>query len=131
MIVPFIALFLGFVAAQPYLTWLADTFIEHGVEPSYGYQPATLYLGIERAYEFSNDKKYLDWYKGQIDGHVVQDNGSIKDWQYDVFSLDNYRMGNNYLYLYDLTGDERYKSAAGVVRSQLNSHPRTPSGGFW
>lgn len=116
---------------QPYLTRLADTFIQNGVEPNHGYQQATLYLGIEKAYELSKDKKYLDWYKGQIDGHVVQENGTIKDWSYDFFSVDDYRMGNTYLYLYSLTGDEKYKAAAAIVRKQLSSHPRTPSGGFW
>jgi rhamnogalacturonyl hydrolase YesR len=40
-------------------------------------------------------------------------------------------MGNNYLYWYNQTGDEKYKSAAQIVRTQLDGHPRTPSGGFW
>jgi rhamnogalacturonyl hydrolase YesR len=41
------------------------------------------------------------------------------------------RMANNYLYWYNETGEEKYKSAAAIVRTQLNGHPRTPSGGFW
>lgn len=133
MKISFYLAFLATAAAQeqPYLTWLADTFIEDGVEPSFGYQPATLYLGIERAYEYSEDEKYLNWYQAQIDGHVVQKDGTINGWNYDTYSLDDYRMGNNYLYLYNVTGDEKYKSAAEIVRSQLNSHPRNPSGGFW
>lgn len=73
----------------------------------------------------------MDWYKSQIDGHVVQDDGTIKDWDDDKYSLDDYRMGNNYLYLYDRTGDLKYKSAANIVRRHIDSHPRTPSGGFW
>ncbi|KAH6984232.1 glycosyl hydrolase [Ilyonectria sp. MPI-CAGE-AT-0026] len=113
-----------------YLTQMADTIIAKGVDPDRGYQDAVLYLGIEKAYELSEDKKYLDWYKGQIEGPVVQEDGTIKDWNYTRWILDEYRMGHNYLYLYYQTGDDKYKSAADIVRHMLDSYPRTPSGGF-
>ncbi|UNI19495.1 Unsaturated rhamnogalacturonyl hydrolase [Purpureocillium takamizusanense] len=117
--------------SRTYLSWLADTFIDQGVKPTFGYQEATLYLGIEKAYEYTQDGKYLDWLKRQIDDNVVQEDGSIKGWKKDSYVLDNYRMGNQYLYLYNETADPKYKLAASVVRKQLNGHPRTPSGGFW
>ncbi|KAK5990779.1 Unsaturated rhamnogalacturonyl hydrolase YteR-like protein [Cladobotryum mycophilum] len=116
-------------AERPHLTWLADTFISKGVTPTFGYQEATLYFGIEGAYELNKDQKYLDWYKRQIDA-VVLDDGTIKGWN-SQYSLDEYRMGNNYLYLYGLTGQQKYKTAASIVRKNLNSHPRGPHGGFW
>lgn len=115
---------------QTHLTWLADTFISKGVKAGLGYQEATLYFGIEKAYELSRDKKYLDWYKGQIDA-VVQNDGTVKGWNPNVYSLDEYRLGTNHLYLYKLTGQQKYKSAAELIRKQLDTHPRTPSGGFW
>jgi rhamnogalacturonyl hydrolase YesR len=40
-------------------------------------------------------------------------------------------MGHSYLYWYNQTGEEKYKSAADIVRNQLNGHPRTLTGGFW
>lgn len=124
------------VAAAPsnshsYLTWLADTFINTGVDPDFGYQDAVLYQGFQKAYELTGDEKYFDWYKGQTDDHVVSEDGSIKDWNYTRRVLDEYRMGNNYLYLYDQTGDEKYKSAADIIRQMLDVYPRSPSGGFW
>ncbi|KAM5354106.1 hypothetical protein ACJ41O_000756 [Fusarium nematophilum] len=126
---------IGGVAAKQYghsyLTGMADTIIANGITPDRGYQDAVLYLGFEKAYELSGDEKYLDWYKGQIEGPVVQEDGTIKGWNYTRWVLDEYRMGHNYLYLYDQTGDEKYKSAADIVRSMLNRYPRTPSGGFW
>ncbi|KAL6412437.1 hypothetical protein AUP68_03640 [Ilyonectria robusta] len=106
---------------------MADTITAKGVDPDRGYQDAVLYLGIEKAYELSEDEKYLDWYKGQIEGPVVQEDGTIKDWNYTRWILDEYRMGHNYLYLYYQTGDEKYKSAADIVRHMLDSYPRTPS----
>lgn len=113
------------------LAWLADTFIETGEEPDYGYQDAVLLLGFEKAFEFTEDSKYLDWYRGQIDDHVVLTDGTIKDWNYTRYILDFYRMGHNYLYLYEQFGDEKYKSAADIVRRMFDTHDRSPLGGFW
>ncbi|KAK7420558.1 hypothetical protein QQX98_002757 [Neonectria punicea] len=99
---------------------MADTVIAQGITPDRGYQDAVLYLGIEKAYELSQDEKYLDWYKGQIEGPVVQEDGTIKGWNYTRWILDEYRMGHNYLYLYDQTGDDKFKSAADTVRHMLH-----------
>ena len=119
------------VPGSSYLTRLADTFIEDGVEANFGYKNAVLYLGFESAYQLTGDEKYIDWVRGQYDEHVVLEDGSIKDWNYSRYVLDEYRMGNNLLYLYDLTEEEKYLSASAIVRGMLDSYPRTPSGGFW
>ncbi|CAJ2509851.1 Uu.00g057510.m01.CDS01 [Anthostomella pinea] len=118
-------------AATPYLAWTADSFIERGVEANFDYTQATLYLGYQAAYNLTQNETYLAWYRGQIDDAVVQDNGTIKDWNYTFYSLDNYRIGNNILWWYEHTGEEKYKAAAGIIREQLNRHPRTATGGFW
>lgn len=117
-------------ASTSYLSWMADSFMRRGVEKSFHYTQATLYLGFEAAYEMTDNATFVDWYRSQIDP-IVLDDGTIKDWEYDYYSLDDYRMGNNYLWWYEKTGEEKYKSAADIVRQQLNRHPRTPTGGFW
>ncbi|KAM0230349.1 hypothetical protein ACHAPO_009344 [Fusarium lateritium] len=114
-----------------YLTRMADAMIAKGVAPDRGYQDAVLYLGFEKAYELSGDDKYLDWYIGQIAGPVVLENGTIKGLNTSKYILDEYRMGHNYLYLYNETGQEKYKTAANTIRRMLDKYPRTPSGGFW
>ena len=113
-----------------YLTWAADSFIEYGVEKDYHYTTSVLYYGYEAAIAVSNNQTYVDWYKDQIDA-VVLPNGTINDWNYTYYSLDDYRMANNFLWWYNRTGDEKYKSAADIVRYQLNRHPRNDEGGFW
>ncbi|KAK6072140.1 cell wall glycosyl hydrolase [Seiridium cupressi] len=117
-------------AQTSYLAWFADSFIRKGVEIDYGYVQATLYLGYEAAYEVTKNETLYDWYHSQVDG-VVLDDGTIADWDYSFHSLDEYRMGNNYLYWYNQTGEEKYKSAAQIVRTQLDGHPRNDAGGFW
>ncbi|KAH6654463.1 cell wall glycosyl hydrolase YteR [Truncatella angustata] len=113
-----------------YLSRFADSFIRRGVELDYGYTQATLYLGFEKAYDLTKNETFYDWYQSQVEG-ILYPNGSIIDWNYSFHSLDEYRMGNNYLYWFNQTGDEKYKKAAQIVRTQLNGHPRTPTGGFW
>jgi rhamnogalacturonyl hydrolase YesR len=120
------------LALEPtsYLTWTADSFIRHGVEPTFHYTQATLYKGYEFAYELTKNETYTEWYRDQVDS-VVADDGTIKDWNYTYYSLDDYRVGNCFIWWYEKTGEEKYKKAADIIRSQLDRHPRTPTGGFW
>ncbi|KAI1173304.1 cell wall glycosyl hydrolase YteR [Nemania sp. FL0916] len=127
VLLPLIA---GVAAAATPLAIMADSFIKRGVPSTIGYSQMTLYKGFELAYNFTGDEKYASWYRSQIDA-LVQSDGTIKGWDYSKYSLDNYRMGNNLLYWYEQTGQAKYKSAASIIRQQLNRHPRTATGGFW
>ncbi|KAI1085551.1 glycoside hydrolase family 105 protein [Whalleya microplaca] len=127
----FIPLATGAAASASYLTWMADSFIQRGVEATFDYGQATLYEGYEAAYALTQNETYAEWYRGQIDDAVVLENGTIKDWEYDYYSLDEYRVGNNILWWYERTGEEKYKLASDIIRLQLDRHPRTASGGFW
>ncbi|KAI0016676.1 glycoside hydrolase family 105 protein [Xylariomycetidae sp. FL0641] len=121
----------GATASTPYLTWMADSFMERGVEATFDYDRAVLYLGFEAAYALTKNESYAEWYRGQIDGPVVKDDGTIADWDYDFYSLDEYRIGNSFLWWYERTGDDKYKTAMDIIRDQLNRHPRNDEGGFW
>ncbi|KAI1213543.1 glycoside hydrolase family 105 protein [Annulohypoxylon truncatum] len=118
-------------ASTSYLTWAADSFIQRGVMATRYYGEATLYEGYEAAYALTKNKAYVDWYQEQIDDAVVLDNGTIRGWKYDYYSLDDYRIGNNLVWWYERTGDVKYRNAADIIRKQLQRHPRTPTGGFW
>ncbi|KAI1781295.1 glycoside hydrolase family 105 protein [Hypoxylon cercidicola] len=131
MKVSFLALAGGAAASTPYLAWMADSFIQHGVSKTRSYGEATLYEGYEAAYALTKNETYAEWYRGQIDGAVVLQNGTIASWRYDYYSLDDYRIGNNILWWYERTREAKYRQAADVIRSQLDRHPRTPTGGFW
>jgi rhamnogalacturonyl hydrolase YesR len=117
-------------AATSPLVKMADSFIKRGVPTSISYSQMTLYLGFEAAFNLTGDSKYDAWHRAQIDA-LVQADGTIKDWDYTKYSLDNYRMGNNLLYWYVKTGEEKYRGAADVIRQQIDRHPRTATGGFW
>ncbi|KAI0379640.1 glycoside hydrolase family 105 protein [Hypomontagnella monticulosa] len=121
----------GAAASTSYLTWTADSFIQRGVKATKGYGEATIYEGYEAAYALTKNETYAEWYRGQIDDAVVLENGTIRDWKYDYYSLDDYRIGNNILWWYEHTHEAKYKQAADIIRAQLDRHPRTATGGFW
>lgn len=117
-------------ASDGVLNHFANSFISRGVKQDFHYTTATLYLGIEGALAVSKNESIATWLKSQMDAIVLED-GTIAKWRYNYHSLDDYRMGNQYLYWYERTGEERFRSAADIVRRQLDQHPRTASGGFW
>ncbi|KAL3460119.1 Six-hairpin glycosidase-like protein [Aspergillus heterothallicus] len=121
------------VASKSYLKWMADSWIvnnrEH--EGPYWYGRATIYEGYEAAYELYGNETLLSWYRSQIDDVVVAPDGSIVDFDETYYSLDDYRIGNNILYWYERTGEEKYRLAANRIRAMLDRHPRTATGGFW
>jgi hypothetical protein len=58
---------------QPrYLTWMADSQIKHGVNPTHDYFVSALLSGVKLAYDRTHDAKYLEF----IEKHVSQTNRS-------------------------------------------------------
>ena len=62
---------------------------------------------------------------------MVNADGSIKKYKLTDYSLDRINSGKYLFDVYDLTGEERYKKALDLLRSQFNGHPRNEDGGFW
>jgi hypothetical protein len=51
-----------------YLTWMADSQIKHGVNPTHDYFVSALLSGVKLAYDRTQDAKYLEF----IEKHVSQ-----------------------------------------------------------
>lgn len=116
-------------SSPSYLFRFADTQVRRGVEKDYGYVNAVLHRGFELAYEVTQNETLLSFYQDQMS--IVQDDGSIADYDYTFYSLDEYRFAMSNLYWYNQTGEDKYKLAADRIRAMLELHPRNPSGGFW
>lgn len=115
-------------SATSYLARMADTHIRRGIELDFGYTNAVIYQGLELAYEATRNESIADAYEKQMS--IINEDGSIKEYEYDFYSLDEYRFGMNALWWYNRTGEEKYKIAAEGIRGMLDRHPRTPSGGL-
>ncbi|MEI6945747.1 glycoside hydrolase family 88 protein [Paraflavisolibacter sp. H34] len=94
------------------------------------YQESVVLRGMEEIYKTTGDKKYFDYIKRHVDYYVNED-GSIRTYKQDEYSIDNIPMGRLVLFLYQATGEEKYRKAAQLVNQQLEGMPRTLEGGLW
>ncbi len=62
---------------------------------------------------------------------MVNADGTIKKYKLSDYSLDRINSGKYLFDVYDITGEERYKKALDLLRSQFDTHPRNADGGFW
>jgi unsaturated rhamnogalacturonyl hydrolase len=73
---------------------------------------------------------YVEFAKKAI-GSFITPEGDIRGYKREDFNIDNVNPGKTVLALWQLTGEERYRKAAELLRGQLDDHPRTSEGGFW
>ena len=61
----------------------------------------------------------------------VQEDGSIINYKVTAYSLDRVLPGRILYRIYEQTKNPKYKKAMDRIRSQFDSNPRNPDGGFW
>ena len=94
------------------------------------YVTGTVLKGFELLWRQTGDKKYFEYIKNTVD-HVVNEDGTIDDYDPGENNIDEVQEGRLLLFLYKETGEDKYKKAADLVRGQLKHHPRLSEGGFW
>jgi len=99
-------------------------------EYKWSYTHGLVLLGIEELYRQQPDQKYFDYIKAYAD-HFIDDDGVIATFGASEYNIDSINAGKMLFFLYEKTGDERYKTAMQSLRAQLDWHPRTTEGGFW
>ena len=101
-----------------------------GIPPKWVYDYGVILNGMRDLWYQTGDKKYYDFIKKGVDTFVQAD-GSIKTYKVEDFNIDQVNMGRAVLLVYRVTGEEKYKKAADLIRSQIKDQPRTTEGGFW
>lgn len=96
----------------------------------YSYKSAIMLEAVYKASRVLSDQGMLDFVKGFLDCFVAED-GSVRTYELEEYSMDQVRMGNIMLTFLSLTGQEKYKKATEMFFRQLQGQPRTPSGGYW
>jgi unsaturated rhamnogalacturonyl hydrolase len=86
--------------------------------------------GIEQVWLDTHDSKYLDYIRRNIDRFVGAD-GNISTYNLQDYNLDQVNPGKLLFRLYQETPHEKYRKALQLLRSQLQTQPRTSEGGFW
>jgi unsaturated rhamnogalacturonyl hydrolase len=90
--------------------------------------------GMEKIYARTNNVTYLNYIKGFVDAFVSPD-GQVKDLEP---ALDRIHPGLLCLFMFEKTGELKYKTAATQMRNYLigttdspSAFKKTPDGGYW
>ena len=110
-------------------TW-KDSFALDGKAAKWTYDMGVILKGMQGLWENTGDGKYFNYIQQQMDV-FVKDDGTIKGYKADEYTLDNINSGKLLLLLYRVTLKEKYLKAANLLREQLRHQPRTNEGGFW
>jgi rhamnogalacturonyl hydrolase YesR len=113
---------------------LADTILARFPDPDdipyrrWCYVQGYVLCGLEKLWAYTGEARYLDYMRRFVDQHVTPD-GGLRDFQGN--SLDDMMAGTTIVALYEHTGEERYRRAAGRMRAAFDDYPRNSDGAFW
>lgn len=110
--------------------WKDSFVLENDKEAKWRYDQGVILKGVEGIWNATGEKKWFDYIQKSMDFYVRED-GTIKGYKKDEFNIDHVNNGKLVLLLYRVTGKEKYRKAADLLRNQLREHPRTSEGGFW
>jgi unsaturated rhamnogalacturonyl hydrolase len=116
----------------------ADTVIATWPDPAsidpakngWEYNTGIVLFGMSKMYEATRDKRYLDYIRRWVDGYV-NDQGVLGWDQARTHNLDYIQPAMLILFLYEQTGEQKYRTAARTVREAFGHIPRNAEGGFW
>ena len=94
------------------------------------YNTGIVLSGMSKMYDQSKDPRYLAYIRRWVDSYV-DEKGNLGWNQERTHNLDYLQPANLILFLYERTGEERYRIAARSVRDAINKIPRNADGGFW
>lgn len=125
--------------AQPVSERLADTAMNRiwvdqrdqpGIPPKWNYEQGVVLKAIEQMWYATGDPKYFRHIEKGMD-YWIDEKGNHKDYHLEEYNIDHITPGLAMMTLYRITGQEKYRKMAELLRSQLKTHPRTKEGGFW
>lgn len=96
----------------------------------WNYEMGVVLMGFEKLAEINGEQKYLAYTQKIID-HFITADGNIRTYEMEEYNSDNIPSGRQLLHLYKRTGEEKYKTAAGLLYKQIAWQPRNKAGGYW
>jgi unsaturated rhamnogalacturonyl hydrolase len=94
------------------------------------YEHGLQVMAIEKSAQVTGDARSMSFVVDWID-RFVQADGSIRTYRVGEYNLDQINAGKLLFGALDRTGEERYRKALDLLRSQLKTQPRNHSNGFW
>ncbi len=104
--------------------------IREGKKGTWNYIDGCMLTALMEMTRITGDARYEAFAETVADYYVQQD-GTILTLEADKANLDDINEGRVLFELYEKTGKEKYRLAAGRLYSQLEAQPRTYEGNFW
>ncbi len=95
----------------------------------WNYEDGCVLLGAKQLYEATGEEKYFSFIENYVKNYVEED-GTINNYQTGKFSIDSINCSKILFFLYDKTGEEKYRRAINFTMNQLRAHPRCKCGNF-
>ena len=76
------------------------------------------------------DPKYSKFMEDYV-SYFVKEDGSVFDYRVDEFNLDRISPAKNIITVYKRTGNPVYRTALDQFLTQMETHPKTKTGGYW
>jgi unsaturated rhamnogalacturonyl hydrolase len=118
------------MAATVMARWKDSWELQPGKSEKWSYDQGVVLKGLEGVWLNTADGRYFRFIQQSMD-RFVKDDGTIRTYEINEYNIDNINNGRILLLLYNVTGQEKYRKAAALLREQLKTHPRTSEGGFW
>jgi unsaturated rhamnogalacturonyl hydrolase len=99
-----------------------------GTTPAWEYNAGIVLHGIEEVYRRTSDARYLAYIKQYVDD-FVDGTGNVN--MPAAFSFDNMQPAVLLPFLWQETGQAKYKTAASNIRAIFDTIPKNAAGGFW
>jgi unsaturated rhamnogalacturonyl hydrolase len=103
------------MAATVMTLWKDSLVTEPSKADKWNYEQGVLLKGIEGVWYNTGDGKYFKYIQ-RITDRFVNDDGTIRTYKPEDYNLDNVLPGRNLLLLYKVTGQEKYRKAAALLR---------------
>lgn len=104
--------------------------LRDGIPANWNYVDGCMMNALLSMARITGESRYFHFVDSFIDSFVLED-GSIRGYKLDAHTLDDINEGRVLFELYDKTGKEKYKKAAGFLKQRLDEQPRTWEGSFW
>lgn len=96
----------------------------------WSYDYGVVWRGMEMLHGLTGEERYFRFILDAVDS-LVEEDGTVRGYGPEAQNLDFLCNGRQLIFLYEKTGREKFRQAAALLRSQLNTQPRTSDGGFW
>ena len=120
----------GTESSQAWSVRMVDSVMKRAVPYRWHYEYGLVHKAVEQVWLKTGEARYFDYIWNDLNP-LITPAGVILTYQVGEYNLDQIYAGRLLFLLYRTTGEERFKKALDLPRSQLRSQPRTRAGGFW